>query len=181
MQPIEEKLGREIVKKIFGPYNSLDYINELTMYGHLPLHRAIELKCDANVIQVLLDFKADIHVKDDFGYTALHRALFCRSDPSIIKLLLKNNARLTETTTNGHTPLHTALYVKAGDEAIKLLLEANADIHIEDVEGLSPLASCLEKNSKTRPVFLLNHCQVKYLHTIGLDGSSVIHAVLNAY
>jgi len=108
------------------------------------LHTAV-LELSTDVIQLLLDSKADIEAKERLGLTPLYWAVNIR-EQDIIQILLKNNANLEAKATDGSTPLHGAVY--AGDsEIVQLLIESKACLEAKDGGGYTPLHWATGRNS----------------------------------
>ena len=116
--------------------------------GH-PGHSAIELAAmrgNAETIQILVDYGADIHMRSRNGETPLHRAVGRSSNSNyqeIINALIELGADVDAETHLGHTPLHYARDIFK----LKQLLEHGASPNIPDAKGNTPLHSHSTKNS----------------------------------
>ena len=106
---------------------------------------------DLEMVQLLLDFKADVNVQDDGGWTAIHNSScgsrfptahfdFPQLWPDITQLFLERGADVNARTNDGETPLHQAGMV----EVVRLLLEHGASIGAVDDEGRTPFHAVAE-------------------------------------
>lgn len=103
-------------------------INECDMYGETALYGAAE-QGHMDIVRLLLDNGADIHVQDKFDETPLHSAAE-QGHTDIVRLLLDNGADIHAQTESGQTPLHGA--AKEGHiDTVQLLLDNGADIHVQ--------------------------------------------------
>jgi ankyrin repeat protein len=91
--------------------NNKNNINIQDKDGDTPLHIAMFL-CNYEIIKILLDFGADINIKDKWGQTAVHRLYFGIKDDNInkiIKLLEDRNINFSAIDKFGNTVLHITL------------------------------------------------------------------------
>jgi ankyrin repeat protein len=119
------------------------------------LHVAAEPFCGEEVVQALLEHKADISAKDGGGATPLLRAAFARR-PADIRALLDAGADAKATDNDGLTSLHMVAksdktihckingsprcdHCDAGEETVRLLLEHGVDLEACNGDGLTPL------------------------------------------
>lgn len=96
---------------LFGP--NMYYVKFLLSRGADPnacdrfskrvIHFAV-LRESTDMVQWLINYQADINVKDEFGSTPLSMALLDKNNSSIIALLLKNGAN-PNTINESSTPL----------------------------------------------------------------------------
>jgi Ankyrin repeats (3 copies) len=104
--------------------------------GKTPLHSAAWYG-NLEMIQVLLEYKADVNAQTDVGETPLQFA--CRGKRSsllakVARLLLEHGADVNTVRNNRSTALHTA--VQEGEvETVRVLLEHGADIGAETEYG----------------------------------------------
>ena len=109
---------------------------------------------DLEMVQVLLDNKADVNAQKDDNWTPIHAvsegSMFLRESasshnipqlqllPAVARLLLERGAEVNARTNRGSTPLHIAAnYGRV--EVVRMLLEHGANVGAEDDEGRTPL------------------------------------------
>ena len=106
--------------------------------GNSPLHSAAYYE-DLEMVQVLLDFGADVNGKNNFGATPLPFATQGRfSDPRVVRLLLDHGADPNVLTWNGIPSLHQASR-RGRVEIARLLIERGASVEAQDKEGRTAL------------------------------------------
>lgn len=120
-----------------GRFNAITALTVAASEGHL------------EIVQLLLDNKADLKLKDKRGRTALSEALAGNQSVSgtqlaIVKLLLENGADANDTWM-GLTMLGLAIRQKAG--IVELLLDNGAKIDAQDDEGKTAFASAVPYNN----------------------------------
>ena len=101
---------------------------------------------DLEMVQVLLDYKVDVNVRDADSFTPIHTvSIGSRSPdahsnipqlwPDVARLLLEHGADVNARMNNGQTPLHLA----GTDEVVRVLLAHGANIGAVDNQGRTPL------------------------------------------
>jgi ankyrin repeat protein len=109
--------------------------------SYVPLHEAAACE-DDKMIQLLLEYGADVNRKDSKGVTVLHDAALC-GNYAAVKFLLDSNTNIEAQDHDGRTPLHEA--AEHGHMAVaKLLINHNASINCLSVDGLTPLDLALD-------------------------------------
>lgn len=93
-------------------------------FGHLQL------------VQILLDYKAEINLQENEGHTPLHLACWF-GYIKICELLVKKNASLDALDHFGRTPLHFAVQHNRID-VVEFLLKSGATFDIKDCNGKTP-------------------------------------------
>jgi ankyrin repeat protein len=103
---------------------------------------------DLEMVQALLDYKADVNARDDDNWIPmLSVSLGCYSAaphnipqlwPDVARLLLEHGADLNVQTDRGSTPLHIAAR-DMGTEFVRVLLEHGANVGAKDNKGRTPL------------------------------------------
>ena len=105
---------------------------------------------DLEMVQILLDYKADVNARNHFNWTPIH-FLSCGSRsriahlnipqlwPDVARLLLEHGADVNARMNGGKTPLHWAGTV----EVVLVLLEHGAIVGAEDNGGRTPLHSAV--------------------------------------
>lgn len=118
-----------------------------------PLHLA-SYYLSADLVKVLLDYRAQVDAEDNCGLTPLHQLVLgnhkCRSLSGIGRLepwdsraiytahlLLEHGADVNAQNKDNETPLHLASHLRL-HELARLLLENGADVDVKKSEGKSP-------------------------------------------
>ncbi|MEB3216840.1 MAG: ankyrin repeat domain-containing protein [Nostocales cyanobacterium 94392] len=92
------------------------------------------------VLQLLLDRRVDVNLRNPQGQTPLHVHRF---QPTLVKLLLQRGAEINLQDAEGKTPLYDVNL-----EVAQLLVAANGDLNIQDNLGRTPLhQAVLEEQS----------------------------------
>jgi ankyrin repeat protein len=121
------------------------------------LHIA-SIYCKLNVIQLLVEKKADINIRNAKYDTAFHSAALS-GNVEIINILLDKGMSLNLTNAKGSTPLHLSA-LSGNLEATKILVERGAPLTNANNNGATPLL--LAANKGKLEVF-------RYLTEIGAD------------
>ena len=123
---------------------------------------ALNLVCSGLVIpnvelvELLLDRRADIDSLDNQGNSPLAGACSSGRRTNIISLLLRRGAAADRPNKLGKTPLSLACGV-ADMAAVKLLLAHKIDIEAKDVHGMTPLAHACARGDSGIVALLLSH------------------------
>ena len=123
------------------------HVNVRSTFGGTPLSSAAWYG-DFEMVQVLLDYEADVNACGDDKWTAMHYVPrgFKISKPNkipqlwfdVTRLLLEYGADINARNDNGSTPLHLA--AEDGSlEVVRVLLEHGANVGVQDNEGRTPL------------------------------------------
>ena len=111
--------------------------------GMSPLHSAAYYG-DLQIVQVLLEHKADVDAEDDSGQTPLLNLSRNRGGGrrmsqlhQVSRLLLEHGADVNARSHNLSTPLHTAAE-NGRVEVVRVLLEHGASVGAEDEKGKTP-------------------------------------------
>ncbi|MFM8764495.1 MAG: ankyrin repeat domain-containing protein [Spartobacteria bacterium] len=117
-----------------GSINMIEPSSGLTL-----LHLAV-LNGFPDLVEWLLDRKADINGPNRSGETPLHAAMIFDHTPksTMVTLLLERGADVNSRTPYGDTPLHRAVSAGRADKA-RLLLSHEADVNARANRGESPL------------------------------------------
>jgi serine/threonine-protein phosphatase 6 regulatory ankyrin repeat subunit B len=111
-------------------------------FGWTALHAAcspvIPTGEEALVVQLLLDYNADVSSKDTDGGTPLHATAKWGSEAAA-GLLLRYNADVSVQDILGKTPLHYAAHNDDSVLVAGLLLAEGADVSAKDKSGATPL------------------------------------------
>jgi serine/threonine-protein phosphatase 6 regulatory ankyrin repeat subunit C len=97
------------------------------------------------ILELLLQHKADVNLANTYGNTALHEACTLGND-AMIELLIRAGASISTKNHKGSTPLH--FYCFGADpsthtvQGARRLLHAGADHSAVNNEGMTPLLVC---------------------------------------
>jgi hypothetical protein len=111
-------------------------VDEIDNRGYTPLVLAA-INRNVDVLQMLIEHKADVNRKDNHGYTVLGAAA-ATGNEEMVRLLLDNGALINEPGLHGHTPLIQAIMV-GSDDMVRLLLEKGADPAAKGTDGRTAL------------------------------------------
>jgi WD40 repeat protein/ankyrin repeat protein/serine/threonine protein kinase len=110
--------------------------------GLTPLHMAVAILGDENVVRLLIKSGAELETKTNWGATALSLAAI-KGNEAIVKILLDANADKEARENHGNTPLQSAVVGKHAT-VVRLLLGQKADIDARDNIGMTALhLACL--------------------------------------
>ena len=140
-------------------------------------YRALHLAKTVKMVELLIHYRADVHLEDDSGHTPLTIAI-CFDRFDVVKTLLKHGAELNLENGAGQTPLGNANTV----EMARMLLRYGADIN-----GNKPYRSPLCSSTNNYPVcqFLLQQHNIDVnstaplCHAIEHDRLDVFNLLLN--
>jgi ankyrin repeat protein len=122
-------------------------INARDASGMTPLlHSVVQYMSEAGgvishveVVQFLLDHRADVRAVDEKGETALIKTVgVFRGSPEVVRSLLAKGVQINAQDKKGTTALMVAAY-NGKDDVVTLLLEKGADPDLKDNDGLTAL------------------------------------------
>lgn len=143
------------VEQMRALLNSREFAIDAKDDGEMPLHIAAENGFTA-IVQLLLDYGADVNVQSSIKMTPLHKAAR-NGHLETAKFLLELGAAVNQQDSEGMAPLHFAA-IFGRLEMIQLLLQYGADINKQDRFGDTPLHSTIFWGGCAETVqFLLEH------------------------
>ena len=121
---------------------------------------------DVEMVQVLLDYKVDVHTRNNLGRAPLHDASdgtgvrrirnMVQSWPDTVQLLLEHGADVNMRALDNSTPLHDAAE-NGSVEIVRMLLEHGANVGAKDDSGRTPLQGAVKNGSVEVVRLLLEH------------------------
>ncbi|XP_064602158.1 fibronectin type 3 and ankyrin repeat domains 1 protein-like [Liolophura sinensis] len=116
------------------------YIDTPDKLGFSPLMQAAQ-KGYLEILEKLLSFGADVHLKNDAGKTSLMLACFAGQLDSV-KILRSNGANYEDFDRGGSAPLHWAVDGQ-NDKLVEWMIKDGAEVDIRDQNsGWTPLLRC---------------------------------------
>ena len=125
--------------------------------GNTPLHSAAYFG-DIEMVQVLLDYGADVNTQNDLFDTPLNFALLDdhQIEPKVARLLVEHGADPNRRGYKGFTALHLAS--KSGQlEIVRLLIEHGASVEVKNDEDRTPLDDASGEQREKIIKLLLEH------------------------
>ncbi|KAJ6126631.1 hypothetical protein N7523_002243 [Penicillium sp. IBT 18751x] len=106
---------------------------------HGPLETAILNDCGKDMIQMLVDYGADINLKGYSGRTPLFTAVIAGKSTSVAFLLARGADVHVRESKDGRTPLHFAAETAGSFDVVKMLVNVGSDVNCLTESGMSPL------------------------------------------
>lgn len=148
--------------------------NHRDVVGLTPLHMSIDVSTP-ECLQLLLNARADIHIKTNRGEIALNRAVRVKDEPDFLELLLAHGAEI-ECSNNFHwTPLRSAAKLNHTKQ-VSLLLGKGANINASTPKGSTALHDAIAHKSSAVLKILLNNPGLDYECTSESGSNAIILA-----
>ena len=118
----------------------------LDKFGRTMFHSAA-INCDLGMIDLLLEYKADINLRNIGGFTPIHYAIHMPSIVSVINKIIQSEydisdikAHINILNSDGLAPLHIAVNTPEHTfEAVEFMLDHKANVNILTSNGMTPL------------------------------------------
>ncbi|XP_048247938.1 ankyrin repeat domain-containing protein 50-like, partial [Haliotis rufescens] len=135
-RPLIIKLQLAVADDLRVKFGKCSLLDIACMEGRTPLHDAA-CQGQREVVEVLLQNKANVDEKRQDGSTPLHEAAY-EGHREVVDVLLQNKANVDEKDKEGSTPLNDAAY-QGHREVVDVLLQSKANVDEKDKEGRTPL------------------------------------------
>ena len=164
-QGVNARSGRYVTPLVAalarGHFQTADFLHHNGAHANvrgfvqrIPLHSAAWCR-DFEMVQVLLDYRADANARSSDNWTPLHDASEgsggsshnIHQFPNIVRLLLEHGADVNALEEHNKTPLHVAAR-NGRVGAARVLLEHGANVGAEDKGGRTPLHVAAESRHK---------------------------------
>ena len=159
--------------------------------GRTPLHWAVIVNEDPEVVRALLEAGAFVDIEDARGRTPLHWAVKWQQNPAVIEILLTHGANPNARNNWEVTPLHFAVRRNENPRVIQLLIDAGSDVDARTEGGQTPLHWAARDNDTLEVIEILlrNNADPHWKTTMGqtpmywaaqdTDNPQVIRALLD--
>lgn len=144
--------------------------------GYTPLHFAVDFN-SKKTVELLLQYGADVSLKDKEGFTPLHMA--CQQNAKKIFTILKNSASFTyehekkdyeKSFKQAPTKFLTSVAKQTDQmDIVDLLLEYHSDVNSQDYTGKTPMFYACEFDHQT------------FIFTFGRQMTQSLHFVMNEF
>ena len=115
-------------------------------------------KTDASpwVIDMLIDWGANLGASGGYGWTLLHSAAAYCQNPEITQVLIDRGANIEARDNEGWTPLHCAASFNSNPEVVALLVNHGVDIETKEHQARMPLYRAVMTNTLEIVTLLLD-------------------------
>ena len=107
------------------------------------------------IVQLLIEYKTDVNVKDTNSNTPLHIATQ-RNHHELMDILMQNGADIEATDRKGFSPIHLALGFKKY-QALEVLIKYCANVNARSPEGSTPLHTAVSQGFEDGVQLLVNN------------------------
>ncbi|XP_052086661.1 serine/threonine-protein phosphatase 6 regulatory ankyrin repeat subunit C-like isoform X2 [Mytilus californianus] len=132
-------------------------VNAVDIFGRSPIFKMRT----SEIIQIFIDFKADLNVKDKCGRSPL-MGLLVYENAEQLKILVKRGADCNLQDINGSSPLHYVAWYNSVPIA-HVLLQSGADVNLQDQMGHNPCGLAKALGNLDVALVLTNDCMTKSL------------------
>jgi ankyrin repeat protein len=153
-----------------APFSNAAILNAKDDRGYSALHWAVILSRE-DLINMLVEFGADINVQDNDGQTPLHWAAHrqdLKSMQALLRVTLKDTSLVDLGTRDnrGMTPLHCAA-VTGNLKLVQLLKDNGANLTARDQKGWTPLHfAAFYNHVAIADYFILQGCDVDIVQVL---------------
>jgi ankyrin repeat protein len=153
---------------LFDKYDFIPYIlkkkinvnNQDITNGLSALHQIV-IKNKVDIVQMLINYGANINIQDYYGNTAIHYSI-SEENVEILHLLLQYNPNLNLIDIDGNTPLHLYLRNSYLEKEILQLLITKSDLNIQNNSGLTCLKMIIDLYIVDNYINLLNKKELNF-------------------
>jgi ankyrin repeat protein len=153
---------------LFDKYDFIPYIlkkkinvnNQDITNGLCALHQIV-MKNKIDIVQMLINYGANINIQDYYGNTAIHYSI-SEENVEILRLLLQYNPNLNLIDIDGNTPLHLYLKNSYLEKEILQLLITKSDLNIQNNSGLTCLKMIIDLYIVDNYIDLLNKKELNF-------------------
>jgi ankyrin repeat protein len=133
-----ESIGARFVKR-FLLLADPGLVNASNSLGQTALHLAA-LNSDLQTVELLVQYGAQVRLRDKRGCTCLHYAA-AESSPEVVEFLIRQDKSIVNYRDNrGRTPYHIAAMTRCYDVLVHLCEVSVVGMKIPDDDGCEPLA-----------------------------------------
>lgn len=133
-----EERARKFLEQGDIDVNWVSYVNDCS-----PIHTASQGK--PAIVQLLLEYKCDVNVKDNRGNLAIHHAAMV-GHADIVQTLIEAGSQIDTQEKNGWTALHNACYW-CHPKVVEMLIKKGCDVNIQNKDERTALHEVARSHS----------------------------------